>query len=706
MKNIPFELGSDIIIKTLIELGVDTIFGYPGGAVIPLYDSLFRIKGINHILTRHEQGAIHAAQGYARATGKVGVVLVTSGPGATNIVTGLSDAYLDSTPIIAITGQVAYHLIGSDSFQEVDTVGITRQITKINYLIRKTEDIDFILKEAFFIANDGRKGPVLIDIPKNVQLKKINHKSSESINRFKSKYEDRYTAKEISEAVNLIKNAKKPVIYTGGGIISSGSIASNLLSDLIKMTNFPITSTTMGLGGFNAEDEKFLGLAGMHGTYQANMAIKECDLLIAIGVRFGDRVTQIFKEYSPNSKKIHIDIDLSSINKNIKTNLNIIGDAKNILSDLITEIIKNDLRVENLKEWKNNINQWKKNTYLDYEIDNKKPIKPQHAIKTLYEKTKNLQPIITTDVGQHQMWTAQYFKFSKPNQFISSLGLGTMGYGLPAAIGAKLGQEKSEVLCISGDGSIMMNIQELATIAENNIPVKIIVLNNNYLGMVKQWQDIFCENRYSETNITKITNIAKIAEGFGIKSKKILNYENLDSGIEEMINSKDPFLLEIIVDDSEHVYSTNLVPHEKIIERDIKTHLISVFAYNQEGVLAKTCNLLSGGMFNIEDMRVCHIIDDISFIVFTVTGCSNLINRIKNHIRKIVQVIDVSIHCLDENNIKNKSVYIKLSDLSTVSKKANLQIDYNDKVISSEILDKKESNIEIENTKILKIITL
>ncbi|PPR77565.1 MAG: Acetolactate synthase isozyme 3 large subunit, partial [Alphaproteobacteria bacterium MarineAlpha2_Bin1] len=504
--------GAELVVRTLNDLGVDIIFGYPGGAVLPIYDVIFSQQRLRHILVRHEQGAVHAAEGYARSTGKVGVVLVTSGPGATNAVTGLTDALMDSVPLVCFTGQVATHLIGNDAFQEADTTGITRPCTKHNYLVKDINDLHSIIHEAFYVARSGRPGPVVIDLPKDIQLRSVGYDSqAPSINTSYNPSTEG-SIESINLASKLISEAEKPIIYSGGGVINSGLDASKLLIELVKYTGFPITSTLMGLGAFPSSDSQFLGMLGMHGTYEANMAMHQADLIIAVGSRFDDRITGRLDAFSPNSKKIHLDIDPSSINKNVSVDIPIVGDIAKILNPMLKSL-KNKYNVDKskTKKWWGQINDWRKINCLSYD-QGKSSIKPQYAIETLYKLTKDMDARITTEVGQHQMWAAQFYKFEKPNRWMTSGGLGTMGYGLPAAIGVQLAHPKSLVVDIAGEASILMNIQEISTAVQYRLPVKIFILNNGYMGMVRQWQELLHGGRYSESYTEALPDFVKLAE--------------------------------------------------------------------------------------------------------------------------------------------------------------------------------------------------
>ena len=550
--------GADIVLKSLLEQGVEVVFGYPGGAVLPIYDSLFKQNSIRHVLVRQEGGAIHAAEGYARSSGKIGVVLVTSGPGATNVVTGLTDAMMDSVPIVCITGQVPQHLIGSDAFQECDTTGITRPCTKHNYLVKDVNKLSSVLHEAFGIASNGRPGPVLIDIPKDVQFAKGFYKyKKDNIIPAHRLFEPKIKANEenIEEATRLISKAKKPIFYIGGGCINSGPTASNLVTKFIEEVKAPATMTLMGLGVLAASNQYSLGMLGMHGMYESNMAMHDCDLLINIGARFDDRVTGRLDAFSPNSKKIHIDIDASNINKTIKIDVPIIGDIKSVMTQIFNSWEKNKYSSESkdLKNWWKQINEWKKIECLNY-VQGKKTIKPQHAIQRLYDLTKDKKTFITTEVGQHQMWAAQYYKFEKPNRWLTSGGLGTMGYGFPAAIGAQIANPDALVIDIAGDASILMNIQEMSTAVQHRLPVKIFILNNEYMGMVRQWQELLHGGRYSESYTDSLPDFVKLAESFNAKGLRARNVEELDDVIKEMIKSDKTVIADIWVDKEENCF--------------------------------------------------------------------------------------------------------------------------------------------------------
>ncbi len=550
--------GAEIIIKAFVNEGVDTIFGYPGGAILPFYDALFTQNKIRHILARHEQAAAHAAEGYARSTGKVGVISVTSGPGATNAITGLTDAYLDSIPLVCISGQVATGLIGTDGFQEADITGLTRSCTKHNYLVKDVNDLGHIIHEAFHIARSGRPGPVLIDIPKDVQNNKAIYNGRTEITRksFEVKpYNTQINHAQIVEAVDLMANAKKPIFYIGGGVINSGEEASKLLIEFVRLTGYPLTSTLMALGAFPAADKHFVGMLGMHGTYESNMAMHECDVMVNIGARFDDRVTGRVNAFSPNSKKIHIDIDAASIDKIIKTDVAIVSDAARALKMLLEEWKSRNLksREKQIEPWWNQIKQWQKIDSLSYEKSTS-VIKPEHALQRLNELTKKQAPIVSTDVGQHQMWAAQYIHFETPKKWLTSGGLGTMGYGVPAAIGAQIANPDVLTICVSGDASFLMNMQELATLKQYNLPVKIFILNNGYMGMVRQWQELIYEKRESQSYMESLPDFVKLAESFGIKGLRCEDPNQLDDKIAQMLAHQGPVLFDCVVDKAENVF--------------------------------------------------------------------------------------------------------------------------------------------------------
>ncbi len=543
--------GAEMVVRALQDQGVTTLFGYPGGAVLPIYDALFHQDRIKHILVRHEQGAAHAAEGYARSSGKPGVLLVTSGPGATNTITGLTDALMDSVPVVCITGQVPTHLIGSDAFQECDTVGITRHCTKHNYLVRQIEDLPRILHEAFYVAQHGRPGPVVIDIPKDVQFAIGTYIGPENIEH--KTYRPRLDADPalIKRAVDMMAAAKRPVVYTGGGIINSGLEASRLLRELIELTGFPISSTLMGLGAYPASGKGWLGMLGMHGTYEANNAMHDCDLMIAIGARFDDRITGRLDAFSPGSRKIHIDIDPSSINKNVKVDIGIVGDCAHVLRQLIEAWQGRTADAPALARWWAQIGRWRARKSLSFR-NSKEVIKPQYAIQRLYELTKGRGTYITTEVGQHQMWAAQHYHFEEPNRLMTSGGLGTMGYGLPAAIGVQLAHPESLVIDIAGEASILMCIQELSTAMQYDLPVKIFVLNNEYMGMVRQWQELLHDGRYSHSYSAALPDFVKLAEAFGAHGIRCTDPSLLDEAIMEMIETPKPVVFDCVVDQTEN----------------------------------------------------------------------------------------------------------------------------------------------------------
>ena len=563
--------GAEIVFKCLEDQDVEFIFGYPGGAVLPIYDELKNHSSIKHILVRHEQGAGHAAEGYARSSGKPGVVLVTSGPGATNVVTALTDAYMDSVPLVCISGQVPTHLIGTDAFQECDTTGITRPCTKHNWLVKDVKDLSKILHEAFRVATTGRPGPVLVDIPKDIQFAKANYLKHKKEKKLNGKLNNKFSQKEIDELIELISKAKKPVVYTGGGVINSGPEASVSLREFIRLIGFPITSTLQGLGAFPGDDDQFIGMLGMHGTYEANNAMHDCDLLINIGARFDDRITGKIDEFSPKSKKVHIDIDPSSINKIIKVDLAIVGDVNEVIKTVIKKIgsKQNGLRKSNkqkISKWWQQIQKWREKDSLGF-VNSDKTIKPQHAVKRLYELTKNQDTFITTEVGQHQMWAAQHYKFNKPNRWMTSGGLGTMGYGLPAAVGVQIAHPDKLVIDIAGEASILMTMQEMSTAVQYNLPIKIFILNNQYMGMVRQWQELLHEKNYSESYSEALPDFVKLAEAYGCKGIKVDNPSELDSKIKEMIDHDGPVIFDCHVDPSENCFPMipSGKPHNQMI---------------------------------------------------------------------------------------------------------------------------------------------
>ena len=537
--------GAEIVLKALTEQGVEHVFGYPGGAVLPIYDQFIQQDKVKHILVRHEQGAAHAAEGYARSTGKCGVMLVTSGPGATNAVTGLTDALMDSIPLVCISGQVPTHLIGSDAFQECDTVGITRPCTKHNYLVRDVNDLARVLHEAFYVATTGRPGPVVIDIPKDVQFAIGKYIGPANIQHKTYKPKLKPEQQGVRDAVELMLTAKRPIFYTGGGVINSGPLAAKLLRELVKMTGFPITSTLMGLGAFPASDEKFLGMLGMHGTYEANMAMHDCDVMINIGARFDDRITGRLDAFSPGSRKIHVDIDPASINKVVRVDVPIVGDVAHVLEDMI-RVLKakqGSLDPKKIAPWLAQIEGWRGRDCLRYKPA-KNYIMPQYAVQRLYELTKDRDTYITTEVGQHQMWAAQFYKFEDPNRWMTSGGLGTMGYGLPAAIGVQVAHPNSLVIDIAGDASVLMNMQEMSTAAQYNLPIKIFILNNEYMGMVRQWQQLLHGNRLSESYSHSLPDFVKLAEAYGGHGIRCDDPAKLDDAIREMMDVQKPVIFD------------------------------------------------------------------------------------------------------------------------------------------------------------------
>ncbi len=537
--------GAEMVIKALQDQGVEFIFGYPGGAVLPIYDEIFQQEKVKHVLVRQEGGAVHAAEGYARSTGKVGVVLVTSGPGATNAVTGLADALMDSIPVVCLTGQVPTHLIGSDAFQECDTVGITRSCTKHNWLVKNVNDLARVIHEAFQVAKSGRPGPVVVDIPKDVQFAMGNYTGPSGVAHKTYKPKLKPELAGIEKAVDLMIGAKKPLFYTGGGVINSGPKASQLLREVVKLTGFPITSTLMGLGAYPASDKQWLGMLGMHGTYEANWAMHDCDVMINVGARFDDRITGRLDAFAPNSRKIHIDIDPSSINKNVRVEVPIVGDVTYALEDILRVWKARAPQVDKAahKVWWKQIDTWRAKKSLGYKQSGD-VIMPQYAVERLYELTKDRDAYITTEVGQHQMWAAQHYHFEKPNRWMTSGGLGTMGYGLPAAIGVQIAHPKALVVDIAGDASILMNIQEMSTAIQYRLPVKVMILNNQYMGMVRQWQQLLHGNRYSESYTEALPDFVKLAEAYGGVGIRCDKASELDDAIKEMIACDRPVLFD------------------------------------------------------------------------------------------------------------------------------------------------------------------
>jgi acetolactate synthase-1/2/3 large subunit len=547
--------GAEMVVRALLDQGVDTLFGYPGGAVLPIYDAIYSAQELRHILVRHEQGAGHAAEGYARSTGKPGVVLVTSGPGATNVVTPLADALMDSIPLVVITGQVPTHLIGSDAFQECDTVGITRSCTKHNWLVKSVDDLAMVLHEAFYVATHGRPGPVVVDIPKDVQFAKGRYQGPRSQPPIHYRPKTTPEAPRIAEAVAMMAAARRPIFYTGGGVINAGPRAVQALRALVKETGFPITSTLMGLGAYPAADPQWLNMLGMHGSYEANNAMHDCDLMINVGARFDDRVTGLLAKFSPNSKKIHIDIDASSINKNVRVDLPIVADAGEALEGMLAGWRKSVRKQDKaaLKPWWDEINRWRAKNSFSYAPD-PKLIKPQHAIQRLYEATKDRDVYITTEVGQHQMWAAQFFQFQEPNRWMTSGGLGTMGYGLPAAVGVQAAHPNSLVIDIAGDASVQMTMQEMSTAIQHDLPIKIFIVNNQWMGMVRQWQELLHGERYSHSYTEAMPDFVKMADAFGAVGLRAETVADLDGAIAEMIKVKKPVLFDCRVVNEENCF--------------------------------------------------------------------------------------------------------------------------------------------------------
>jgi acetolactate synthase-1/2/3 large subunit len=547
--------GAEMVIEALADQGVEHVFGYPGGAVLPIYDALFHQQKLKHILVRHEQGAVHAAEGYARSTGKPGCVLVTSGPGATNAVTGLTDALMDSIPLVCLTGQVPTHLIGNDAFQECDTVGITRPCTKHNYLVKSIADLPRVLHEAFHIARSGRPGPVVVDIPKDIQFAKGAYSRPREFQHKGYRPKIKGDLERIKAAIELMRHAKRPLFYTGGGVVNSGREASQLLRELVRLTGFPITSTLMGLGAFAASDPQWLGMLGMHGTYEANLAMHDCDLMVCIGARFDDRITGRLDAFSPGSKKIHVDIDPSSINKNVKVDVPIIGDCAHVLEDMIRLWRSGSVQPDKkaLDAWWQQIEKWRARKSLAYKNSNQ-IIKPQYAIERLYAATKGRDTYITTEVGQHQMWAAQFYRFEEPNRWMTSGGLGTMGYGLPAAVGVQVAHPNSLVIDIAGEASVLMTMQEMSTAAQYDLPIKIFVINNQYMGMVRQWQELLHGGRYAHSYTEALPDFVKLAEAYHAVGIRCERPGDLDGAIAEMIKVNKPVIFDCVVDPAENCF--------------------------------------------------------------------------------------------------------------------------------------------------------
>ena len=548
--------GADIVIKALVDQGVDVVFGYPGGAVLPIYDSLFKQNALRHILVRQEGGAVHAAEGYARSTGKVGVVLVTSGPGATNAVTGLTDALMDSVPVVCLTGQVPTHLIGNDAFQEADTTGITRPCTKHNYLVKDVNDLARVLHEAFYVAKSGRPGPVVVDLPKDVLFALGNYVGPQQVAHKSYRPQTKPDPARVAEAIEMIAAAKRPLFYGGGGLVNSGLEACARFTEFVRLVDAPCTLTLMGLGALPASDPHFLGMVGMHGMYESNMAMHDCDLMIAVGSRFDDRVTGRLSAFSPGSKKIHIDIDPSSINKNVRVDLPLLGDCNEVMGALLQAWKKaaphSDTKARHA--WWRQIDAWRARNCLRYDGSRRDLIKPQYALERLYALTRERDPFITTEVGQHQMWAAQFFKFDKPYHWMTSGGLGTMGYGLPAAVGVQVAHPDSLVIDIAGEASILMNIQEMSTIAQYRLPVKAFILNNQYMGMVRQWQELLHGGRYSESYTAALPDFVKLADAFGAAGRRVERPDELDDAILQMIEEPRAVILDVVVDQAENCF--------------------------------------------------------------------------------------------------------------------------------------------------------
>jgi len=561
--------GAEIVIKALVDQGVEVVFGYPGGAVLPIYDAIFQQNQIRHVLVRHEQGAVHMAEGYARSTGKVGVVLVTSGPGATNAVTGLTDALMDSIPVVCLTGQVPTHLIGNDAFQECDTTGITRPCTKHNYLVKETDALARTIHEAFYVASHGRPGPVVVDLPKDIQFADCPYTSPESVKPATYRPATKGNTDSIAEAIDLIAKAERPIFYGGGGIINAGPAACKKFTDFVRTTGYPCTLTLMGLGAYPASDKQFLGMLGMHGTYEANLAMHQCDVMVAIGSRFDDRITGRLDAFAPGAKIIHVDVDPSSINKNVKADIPIIGDVGHVMGQFTNAWKKRVKRRHNGKAidtWWKQIDQWRSRDCLAYKKDDE-VIKPQYALERLQALTADRETFITTEVGQHQMWAAQFLKFEKPNHWMTSGGLGTMGYGFPAALGVQMGHPGKLVVDVAGEASFMMNIQEISTAVQHHLPVKVFILNNQYLGMVRQWQELLHGGRYSESYAEALPDFVKLAECFGAVGLQATKPSEVDDVIKEMMATDNMVIADIRVDQKENCYPMipSGSPHNEMI---------------------------------------------------------------------------------------------------------------------------------------------
>ena len=551
----PTMSGAAIILQSLEDLGVEVIFGYPGGAVLPLYDELFRRNAIRHVLVRHEQAAVHAAEGYARSTGKTGCVLVTSGPGATNAVTGLTDALMDSIPVVCLTGQVPTHLIGNDAFQEADTTGITRPATKHNYLVKDIDSLAGVMHEAFYVAAHGRPGPVVVDLPKDILMAEGPYAPPSEIAHRSYRPQVKGKPDAVEQAVDLIAAGKRPIFYGGGGLINAGPEASDLFREFVKETGYPCTLTLMGLGAYPSSDPQFLGMLGMHGTYEANLAMHGCDVMINIGARFDDRVTGLLSAFSPGSKKIHVDIDPSSINKNVSVDVPVVGDAATVLAQMLEVWRRKKYSADKpaLEAWWRQINLWRQRDCLGFRQTGD-VIRPQHAIRRLFEKTAERECFISTEVGQHQMWAAQYYGFDKPNHWLTSGGLGTMGYGLPAAVGAQVAHPDALVIDIAGEASILMNIQELSTIAQYRLPVKAYIINNQWMGMVRQWQELNHGSRYSESYTEALPDFVALAQSFGAHGLRVSHPDHLDDAIDEMIDHPGAVLVDVCVTRDENCF--------------------------------------------------------------------------------------------------------------------------------------------------------